>query len=49
MEKGTDICLAEIAFLILRNIPNGYSKEEKEAIIKKFGKGYFGGGRLFRI
>ena len=35
MEKGTDICLAEIAFLILRNIPNGYSKEEKDC----FGNG----------
>lgn len=35
MEKGTDICLAEIVFLILRNIPNGYSKEEKDC----FGNG----------
>ena len=35
MEKGTDICLAEIAFLILRNIPDGYSKEEKDC----FGNG----------
>ena len=35
MEKGTDICLAEIAFLILRNIPYGYSKEEKDC----FGNG----------
>ena len=35
MEKGTDICLAEIAFLILRNIPNVYSKEEKDC----FGNG----------
>lgn len=35
MEKGTDICLAEIAFLILRNIPDRYSKEEKDC----FGNG----------
>ena len=34
MEKGTNVYLAEIAFLILRNIPNGYSKEEEEYFTK---------------
>lgn len=34
MEKGTDIYLVEIAFLILRNIPNEYSKEEEEYFTK---------------